>query len=223
MSDNPSPYPPPNKKQKKKQPAKKTTRSPQLPTRSPTVRKTTPSNRKMTSLKKTPLQPTKIKISQEDHLPATPVARKPSPTSFKTPRMTPRRSEKMTPKRNEQKPGKINFNLGRQTAEDEEDDPIGKVIKAKMQIEERIRKEKRDRMLEELRKPIILTPGSKRGRREEGEWEQPSADAGTSTSCQAGALNPKMKQKPIQSRDVLPVLNASPANERKIHWTCDQI
>ena len=42
-----------------------------------------------------------------------------------------------------------------------------------MQIEERLRKEKRDRMLEELRKPIILTPGSKRGRKEDEEWEQP--------------------------------------------------
>ena len=43
----------------------------------------------------------------------------------------------MTPKMNEQKPGKINFNIGRQTAEDEGDDPRGNFKKAKMQIEER--------------------------------------------------------------------------------------
>ena len=63
-------------------------------------------------------------------------------------------------------------------------------------------------MLEELSKPIILTPGSKRGRREEGEGEQPSAEAGTPASCQAGGLQQKMKQTPIQSFLVSQTLEA---------------
>jgi hypothetical protein len=97
----------------------------------------------------------------------------------------------------EQRLGKIDFNFGR--GEIEDDDHRGKVRKAKMQIEEKIRKEKRDKMLEELRKPIILTPGSKRGRRDEGEWEQPGADAGTPESSQIGGTIQRMKQTPIQS------------------------
>jgi hypothetical protein len=72
---------------------------------------------------------------------------------MKTPRMPPRRSELATPtyKRKEQKPVKINFNLGRQVEEDDKEDPRGKVKKEKMKIEERLRKEKRDRKLEEIR------------------------------------------------------------------------
>ena len=66
-----------------------------------------------------------------------------------------------TPKMNLQKTAKINFYLGRFNLEEEA--KLGKVKKAKMTIEERMRKEKRDKIMEDIRKPIILTPGSKIG------------------------------------------------------------
>ena len=77
-----------------------------------------------------------------------------------------------------------------------------------MNIEEKIMKEKRDRILEDIRKPILLTPGSKRGRHEEGEWEQAVPDAGTPPACQAGGSRLKMKQTPIQSFFVSQTLEA---------------
>ena len=201
-----SPSPPPKKKQKMKQPTKKTSKSPNLPTKKPAIRKTTPAGRKMNPHKKTPSPTRNTASSQEDNPPSTPADRKPSSTPAKTPRMTPRRSRKVTPMKKEQRLGKIDFNFGR--GEIEDDDQRGKVRKAKMQIEEKIRKEKRDKMLEKVRKPIILTPGSKRGRRDEGEWEQPGADAGTPGSSQAEGTIQRMKQTPIQSFLVSQTLEA---------------
>ena len=200
------PSPPPKKKQKMKQPTKKTSKSPHLPTKKPAIRKKTPASRKMNPNKKTPSPTRNTASSQEDNPPSTPADRKPSSTPAKTPRMTPRRSRKVTPMKKEQRLGKIDFNFGRI----EDDDQRGKVRKAKMQIEEKIRKEKRDKMLEKVRKPIILTPGSKRGRRDEGEWEQPGADAGTPGSSQAGGTIQRMKQTPIQSFLVSQTLAAVP-------------
>ena len=71
---------------------------------------------------------------------------------------------------------KISFNLGGFSKV--EDAEMSKVKTAKMTIEERVRKEKREKMMEEIRKPIILTPGSKRGRQEEEEWDQPHPGTG---------------------------------------------
>ena len=51
-----------------------------------------------------------------------------------------------------------------------------------MTIEEKVRKEKRAKILEDIRKPIILTPSSKRSRNEEEEWEQPQLQGGPSPS-----------------------------------------
>ena len=42
---------------------------------------------------------------------------------------------------------------------------IGRVRQVRMNIEEKIRKEKRDKMVDEIRKPLLTTPGGKRGRR----------------------------------------------------------
>ena len=43
-------------------------------------------------------------------------------------------------------------------------------MKAKMRLEERIRKEKREMKLAEVRKPLLATPTGKRVRQNEGEW-----------------------------------------------------
>ena len=169
-----------------------------------TPRKTPPSTRKMTP-KKTPALPPL----------ASPATRGQPTTAMKTPRMPPRRSELATPtnKRKEQKPVKINFNLGRQVEEDDKEDPRGKVKKEKMKIEERLRKEKRDRKLEEIRKPIILTPGSKRRRQEDGEWEQLEGEVGAVAAHTAGGLLQKMKQTPIQT-----FLVSQTMEDRKSSW-----
>ena len=70
-----------------------------------------------------------------------------------------------------------------------------------MTIEERMRKEKRDKILEDIRKPIILTPGSKRGRKAEEEWDQTQPSAGTPSPSLAGGSgrHKRTTQTPIQS------------------------
>ena len=95
--------------------------------------------------------------------------------------------------------GKISFNLG--SFSKVEDDEMGKVKMAKMTIEERVRKEKRDKIMEEIRKPIILTPGSKRGRQEEEEWDQlQPGTGGTAASLLGGSKRrSRMTQTPVQS------------------------
>ena len=103
--------------------------------------------------------------------------------SPKTPAQNVRKNtKKTTPVRNFQKTSKSNFNLG--SFSKIEDDKLGKVKKAKMTIEDRVRKEKRDKMMEDTRKPIILTPGSKRGRHDEEEWEQPQPGTGAAAASQ---------------------------------------
>jgi hypothetical protein len=44
----------------------------------------------------------------------------------------------------------------------------GKVREEKQRMEDKIRKEKRDARMAEMRKPLVSTPTSKRGRRENG-------------------------------------------------------
>ena len=59
------------------------------------------------------------------------------------------------------------FTIGKDT--ENEDKFSSRVIQARMTIEERIRKEQRDKTLELMRKRMILTPQKKRSRREDGE------------------------------------------------------
>ena len=70
-----------------------------------------------------------------------------------------------------------------------------------MMIDENLRIEKRAKILEDIRKPILLTPGSKRSRNVQEEWEQPQPYGGASPS--PGQAIPagrgmKMSQTPMQ-------------------------
>ena len=109
---------------------------------------------------------------------------------------------KMNPKpmKNSKMIGKITFNMGRFSSIDE-DAQMGNVKRAKMTIEDRVRKEKRDKMIEEIRKPIILTPGSKRGRKEEEEWDTPQPGTGGAAASLLGGSGrrSRMTQTPINS------------------------
>ena len=82
-----------------------------------------------------------------------------------------------------------------------------------MKIEEKLRKEKRDRKLEEIRKPIIMTPGTKRRRQEDGEWEQLEGEVGSVAAHTAGGVPLKMKQTPIQT-----FLVSQTVEDRKSSW-----
>ena len=57
----------------------------------------------------------------------------------------------------------------------EEDEKLDKVRHARMTIEEKIRREKRAKIMDDIRKPIILTPGSKEAgmRRRSGSSHSP--------------------------------------------------
>ena len=83
----------------------------------------------------------------------------------------------------------------------EEEAKLGKMKRARMTIEERMRKKKREKIMEGIRKPIILAPGSKRGRNEEEEGEQGQPSAGTPSASLAGGSGrqKRMTQTPIQS------------------------
>jgi hypothetical protein len=48
----------------------------------------------------------------------------------------------------------------------------GKVREEKHRLEDKIRKEKRDAMMAEMRKPLVFTQTRKRGRRVEGDWQR---------------------------------------------------
>jgi hypothetical protein len=105
----------------------------------------------------------------------------------------------------------IPFSLGTDSGDEEE--KVGRVKKAKMSIEEKLRKEKRAKIMEDIRKPIILTPGSKRGRNIQEEWEQLQPCGGAeSTPGQAtpARRGQKMSQTPIRS-----FLVSETAEERK--------
>jgi hypothetical protein len=129
------------------------------------------------------------------------------PQKKKSPRKTPTPTKKMTTQR------KIDFNFGRQPERNDQEDQIGKVRKEKMKIEERLRKEKRDRKIEEIRKPIIMTPGTKRRRQEDGEWEQPEGEDGPVAAQTPGGAKIKMKQTPIQT-----FLVSQTMEDRKSSW-----
>ena len=96
------------------------------------------------------------------------------------------------------------FTIGRET--NKEDMYSGRVLQAKMTIEERLRKEKREKMLEGLRKRMILTPMKKRDRSDDGEWMESQEDdkdlppRTTESRSQEDATSPtKMTQTPLTS------------------------
>ena len=47
----------------------------------------------------------------------------------------------------------------------------GSVMKEKMRLANKIRKDKREKKIAEVRKPLLATPTRKRDRKEEGEWQ----------------------------------------------------
>ena len=47
----------------------------------------------------------------------------------------------------------------------------GSVMKEKMRLEDKIRKDKREKKIAEVRKPLLATPTRKRDRKDEGEWQ----------------------------------------------------
>ena len=93
------------------------------------------------------------------------------------------------------------FTIGRDTQE--EDLYVGKVLRAKMTIEEKMKKEMRDRKLEEVRRRIILTPKGKRNRCEDGNWEgeeeQRAVQSGMGDRSQEGSGTIRKLQTPLTS------------------------
>ena len=81
----------------------------------------------------------------------------------------------------------------------------GCVKEAKMKLEERIRKEKREKKLAEIRKPLLATPKGKRVGQDEGEW-------------QTDRQHQEAKQK-VSASSALPKLNG---NGRCGTRSCDQ-
>ena len=63
---------------------------------------------------------------------------------------------------------KMMFVIGKEINQEEKFS--GRVLQARMTLEENIKKEKRDRMMEEVRKRMVLTPRRKRERQDDGEW-----------------------------------------------------
>ena len=80
-----------------------------------------------------------------------------------------------------------------------QDKVIGRVRQVRMNIEEKIRKEKRDKMVEEIRKPLLTTPGGKRGRREDEDREGKERHDGDTPATRPMSPMIKMTQTPIQS------------------------
>ena len=66
----------------------------------------------------------------------------------------------------------------------------GGVKEAKRMLEDRIRKEKREQKLAEVRKPLITTPLRKRTRQEGGEWPTDEDDQEAS-AMRSGVRNVK--------------------------------
>ena len=94
----------------------------------------------------------------------------------------------MTPKRTME----CKFTFGMTGRKNNEEEEAGCVKKAKRKLEEQIRKEKREKQLEGIRKPILTTPNAKRERKEEGKWlkgqgaaKGTPAPTGTSSSPQS--------------------------------------
>ena len=59
-------------------------------------------------------------------------------------------------------------------------------MEARMKIEEKIRKERRVKQQEDMRKPILTTPWAKRGRQEEEKWEDSCMEARKTPAAQLG-------------------------------------
>ena len=80
---------------------------------------------------------------------------------------------------------------------------MGKVLQAKMTIEEKMKKEMRDRKLEEVRRRVIQTPKTKRDRREDGIWDetntQPGMTSDSNSRSQEGSRSNRKLQTPLTS------------------------
>ena len=113
------------------------------------------------------------------------------------------RSQIMTPERLwSNKVTKRLFTIGRETKE--EDQYTGMVLKAKMTIEERLRKELREKKMEELRSRIIVTPKAKRERKTDGDWERVTlpliVPEDSASRSQGDSLTPRrLTQTPLSS------------------------
>ena len=104
------------------------------------------------------------------------------------------------------------FTIGRDT--NKEDVYVGKVIQAKMTIEERMKKEMRDKKLEEVRRRVIQTPKNKRDRREDGLWDEATTELGktpdSSHRSQEGSRSNRKLQTPLTSF----LIHQTPAQRR---------
>ena len=141
------------------------------------------------------------KTTRSPHLPAKVIPRKLTPRTVKK---TSKTSSILHPP---------SFTIGNLSS-GEEDDKIGKVKQARMTIEEKLRKEKRDKMVEEVRKPILMTPGSKRGRQEDAEWNSPKETERESTPGLLGRSGRrKMTQTPMNNF----LVHQTPAERVIIH------
>ena len=83
----------------------------------------------------------------------------------------------------------------------------GPVQEARARLEEQLRKEKREQRVEELRKPVLTTPTSKRERKEEGAWqpvhgqeEVVVATPATPRSMRQTAMGPYLVHQSIEMR-----------------------
>ena len=155
---------PARKRMRKRTPTKKTRKTPSSTKKNKIV------VRKTEKKKKTPPKDTTTNAKEEKILPwstcedetrrASQVQQ--DPEAAEAPTMTPEKrwSKKVINKL---------FTIGKDTEEEEKFS--SKVLQARMTIEERLRKEQRDKALELMRKRMILTPNKKRNRQEDGEWE----------------------------------------------------
>ena len=96
---------------------------------------------------------------------------------------------------------------------------MGKVLQAKMTIEERMKKEMRDKKMEEVRRRIIQTPKNKRDRREDGTWEeidvQPAVKFDKEPRSQEGSGTNRKMQTPLTSFLVSQTLEEKRASSRR--------
>jgi hypothetical protein len=86
------------------------------------------------------------------------------------------------------------FTIGAARAESKGDYAMkrGTVMEAKKKLEDKIRKEKREKKIEEVRKPLLATPTRKRERQDEGDWQHSKEPEDVRKTAAGTPMTPKM-------------------------------
>ena len=86
------------------------------------------------------------------------------------------------------------FTIGAARAESKGDYAMkrGTVMEAKKKLEDKIRKEKREKKIEEVRKPLLATPTRKRERSDESDWQHSKEPEDVRKTVTGTPMTPKM-------------------------------